>query len=98
VVQGPDDELRLPAHEAFAADGFAQFPNPAPTTVEGLIAQLNTHSWALTADPGEREATFERVRAYLAGRPETATGAFDLPIVTDVVRLVRRERVPSSTA
>src|SRR5690606_23032091 len=96
VVRGPDEELRLPAHAAFAADGFAQFPNPVRTTVDGLISSLGTHSWALTAEPGEREATFARVRTYLATRPETAAGAFDLPLVTDVVRVVRRERLPYS--
>lgn len=85
-----DDEPSLPAHPAFAADGFAQLPNPISTTVDALIASLRTRSFALTREPAEREAIFERIRAYLAARPETASGEFSLPLVTDVVRAVRR--------
>jgi SAM-dependent methyltransferase len=96
VVRAPDEEPRLPAHPAFASDGFAQFSNPIPTTVEGLVASLRTHSWALTAEPAEREATFARIRAYLASRPETSSGEFEHPLVTDVVRAVRREQGPYS--
>jgi SAM-dependent methyltransferase len=90
VVRDPDEEPRLPDHPAFTPDGFAQFANPVPTTVDGLVATLRTHSWALTSDPAEREATFERLRAYLGTRPETSSGTFELPLVTDVVRALRR--------
>jgi SAM-dependent methyltransferase len=85
-----DGEPSLPAHPAFAPGGFAQFPNPIPATVDGLIAALRTRSWALTREPAEREAMFDRIRSYLASRPETASGEFVLPLVTDVVRAVRR--------
>jgi SAM-dependent methyltransferase len=85
-----DDEPALPAHPAFASGGFAQFPNPMSTTVDGLIASLRTRSFALTREPAERDAVFDRIRAYLATRPETASGEFALPLVTDVVRAVRR--------
>jgi SAM-dependent methyltransferase len=89
-VWSPDDEPSLPAHPAFAPDGFARFPNPTSTTVDGLIASLRTRSFALTREPAEREAIFDRIRAYLAAHPETASGEFALPLVTDVVRVVRR--------
>ena len=97
VIREPDEEPSIPEHPAFAQDGYAQFPNLVPTTVEGLLAALRTHSWALTAEPAAREAALDRVRAYLAGRPETASGSFELPLVTDVVRAVRREPDPCST-
>jgi SAM-dependent methyltransferase len=90
VVRAPDEEPSLPAHPAFTPDGFAQFANLIPTTVDGLVASLRTHSWALTAEPAEREAILGRIRAYLASRPETSSGSFELPLVTDVVRAVRR--------
>jgi SAM-dependent methyltransferase len=90
VVRAPDDEPRLPEHPAFVQDGHAQFAHLVPTTVDGLVASLRTHSWALTADAGEREAALDRVRAYLATRPETASEEFELPLVTDVVRLLLR--------
>jgi SAM-dependent methyltransferase len=90
VVRAPEERPRLPEHPAFAADGFAQFANLVPTTVDGLVDTLRTHSWALIAEPAEREASFDRLRAYLATRPETAGGTFDLPLVTDVVRMLLR--------
>jgi hypothetical protein len=75
---------------AFAQDGYAQFPILVPTTVDGLVDTLRTHSWALTAEPVEREAAFARMRAYLATCPEIASEEFELPLVTDVVRVLRR--------
>jgi SAM-dependent methyltransferase len=90
VVRAPDDAPQLPPHPAFEPQGYAQFPNLVPTTVDGLVAALRTHSWALVAEPDEREAALDRVRAYLATRPETASGSFELPLVTDVVRALRR--------
>jgi SAM-dependent methyltransferase len=89
-VRGPEEEPPRLAHPAFVSDGYAQFPHLLPTTVDGLVATLRTHSWALVAEPAEREAAFARLRAYLAARPETASGEFVLPLVTDVVRAIRR--------
>ena len=37
----------------------------------------------------EREATLGRIRAFLASRPETADGAFTLPMLTGVLRTRR---------
>jgi SAM-dependent methyltransferase len=80
----------LPAHAAFEASELAMFRNPVRTTVDGLIAALATHSWALTAEPAERDVRLGRVRSYLDGRPETSRGEFELPLVTEVVRALRR--------
>jgi SAM-dependent methyltransferase len=85
-----DDGLRLPEHPDFGRSEHSAHPNPVRTTVESLIAMLATHSWSLVAEPAEREAAFARVRAYLATRPETSAGEFELPLVTDVVRVLRR--------
>ena len=98
VLRAPEAERPHLAHPWFISDGFAQFPHRVPTTVEGLVATLRTHSWSLVSDPAEREEAFDRLRAYLEHRPEIASGEFELPLVTDVVRAVRRERVPYSRA
>jgi SAM-dependent methyltransferase len=92
VVRAPDEIPELPPHPALTTGPgeYAEFANLVPTTIDGLVATLRTHSWALTSDPTEREAAFDRVRAYLATRPETAQGTFELPLVTDVVRASRR--------
>ncbi len=92
VVRAPDEIPELPPHPALTTGPgeYAEFANLVPTTIDGLVATLRTHSWALTSEPAEREAAFDRVRAYLATRPETAQGTFELPLVTDVVRASRR--------
>jgi hypothetical protein len=40
--------------------------------------------------PRERARVLAKVRAYLASRPETAAGPFELPMVTSVIRAARR--------
>jgi hypothetical protein len=37
----------------------------------------------------EREATFGRIRDFLASRPETARGEFTVPMLTGVLRVRR---------
>ncbi|MGQ0576489.1 MAG: class I SAM-dependent methyltransferase [Pseudonocardia sp.] len=66
----------------------AEFRHTRRLTVEGLVAVLGTHSWALVSEPADREATFDRIRAYLSTRPETRA-EFDLPLVTTVLRATR---------
>jgi SAM-dependent methyltransferase len=75
---------------AFGATETRRFANPVPTTIDGFVETIATHSWALVADPRRRDASLARMRAYLAARPETSPGAFTLPMVTDVVRTLRR--------
>ena len=85
-----DRRRTLPAHPAFGPSERATFPNPIRTTADWLVAMLGTHSWALTATPAARASAFRRVRAYLAERPETSAGEFELPLVTEVVRALRK--------
>jgi hypothetical protein len=54
-----------------------------------LIAEISTHSWVLATEPSEREAALARARAYLAERPETSEGEFELPRIADVLRTRR---------
>jgi SAM-dependent methyltransferase len=82
-------------HEQFRQALFtpterAEFGNSQPHTVETLVALIGTHSHVLVMDPAERDRLLGKVRGYLASRPETADGEFELPMVTAVVRSVRR--------
>lgn len=84
------DDADHPRGGEFAPPERRRFPNPLPATVDGLIDTTATHSWALIAGPAERDAAFARLRAYLAERPETSAGSFTFPLVTVVVRTLRR--------
>jgi SAM-dependent methyltransferase len=79
-----------PSDPAFGASETRRFANPVPTTIDGFVETISTHSWALIAEPHERDASLARMRDYLVARPETSPGAFTLPMVTDVVRTLRR--------
>ncbi|OLT17481.1 hypothetical protein BJF78_13280 [Pseudonocardia sp. CNS-139] len=76
-------------HAAFGPAEHGAFPNPVRTSATGLVATLGTHSWALVAEPAERDAALGRVRDYLATRPETSAGEFEFPLVTEVIRALR---------
>lgn len=83
----------------FAADQFgnrfgpaerSEFPNAQRRTADSLVALMSTHSQVLVMPPGERDRLFGQVRRYLASRPETAAGEFEVPMVTATLRAVRR--------
>jgi SAM-dependent methyltransferase len=84
---------------AAAADGVdryftpsvtAEFPNGLRRTAESLATTVSTHSKVLVMDPAERARVLAQVRAYLTSRPETAAGEFTLPMVTTVLRTIRK--------
>ena len=64
----------------------AEFPHVQTRTADSLVATLATRAGLLVMPEREREATLDRIRAYLAGRPETADGEFPLPMLTCVRR------------
>lgn len=83
----------------FTADQFgmrftpverAEFANGQPRTAASLVALLATHSTVLVMSPAERDRVLGQARAYLASRPETAAGEFELPMVTSALRTVLR--------
>ncbi|MCQ4044938.1 class I SAM-dependent methyltransferase [Streptantibioticus rubrisoli] len=83
------NQRKLPAHPAFGGWELAEFPHAHRRTADSLTATIGTHSHTLVVPPGERAALLGRVREYLASRPETASGEFDLPMVTLTVRCAR---------
>ncbi len=81
--------------EQFGPDLFtpterAEFPNAYARTADSLLASLGTHSAVLIMEPAERDRLLGQVRDYLASRPETSQGQFELPMVTSALRSVRR--------
>jgi len=89
VTSTRPDGFRLPPHPLFATFVESVFPHRHRRTIESLAETFGTHSRMLVIDPAERETVLNRIRAYLASRPETAGGEFDVPLVTKVVRATR---------
>jgi SAM-dependent methyltransferase len=73
----------------FGAPERAEFPHGQPRTAASLAATLATKAGVLVMPEPERAALLDRVRAFLASRPETARGEFTLPLLTGVLRLRR---------
>ncbi|KOV78669.1 class I SAM-dependent methyltransferase [Nocardia sp. NRRL S-836] len=55
---------------------------------EAFVATVNTHSRLLVVSDEERAAVNEKMLAFLRSRPETSNGPFDVPMLTDVTRMV----------
>ena len=79
----------MPAHPLFGAAEEMVFPHVQRRTVESLAATFGTHSRMIVIPVEERMAALGRIRSYLLGRPETAGGEFDVPLVTKVIRARR---------
>lgn len=85
-------DLHLPSDGSVAQFGSleqAEFPHPKSQTADSLAAKIATHAGLLVMPEQERETTLGRIRAFLASRPETASGEFTLPMLTGVLRVRR---------
>ncbi|MFF3956944.1 class I SAM-dependent methyltransferase [Streptomyces sp. NPDC001890] len=73
----------------FGSPEQAEFPHGQHRTADSLVATIGTRAGVLVMPEEEREALLGRIRAFLASRPETARGAFTLPMLTGVLRVRR---------
>jgi SAM-dependent methyltransferase len=73
----------------FGSPEQAEFPHGQSRTADSLVATLATRAGMLVMPEQEQGATLGRIRAFLAGRPETADGEFTLPMLTCVLRVRR---------
>jgi SAM-dependent methyltransferase len=83
------EHLWVPEHPLFGPFEASTFPHGQRRTIDSLAETFGTHSRMLVIPDDEREAVLDQIRSYLAARPETAGGEFDLPLRTRVVRGVR---------
>jgi SAM-dependent methyltransferase len=65
---------------------ITEIPHRHRRTIDSELATLATHSARLILPADERAELLGRVRDYLNERPETASGEFDLPLVTITLR------------
>lgn len=82
--------FEVPANPLFGGAEQAVFAHTHRRTAASLAATLRTHSRMIVIPAAERDAALERIEGYLATRPETAGGEFDVPLRTTVVRAGRR--------
>jgi len=80
-------EVLRPAAARFGAPERAGFPHGQRRTADSLVAALATRAGVLVMPGRVRENTLGRIRAFLAGEPETADGEFTLPMLTCVLRV-----------
>lgn len=73
----------------FGSPAQAEFPHGQRRSADSLVATLATRAGVLVMPEQERAALLGRIRAFLAGRPETAHGEFTLPMLTAVLRVRR---------
>ncbi len=73
----------------FGSPEQAEFPHGQRRTADSLAAALATRAGLLVMPDDERDATLDRIGAFLASRPETAHGEFTLPMLTGVLRVRR---------
>ncbi|MET9736307.1 class I SAM-dependent methyltransferase [Streptomyces sp. NPDC006458] len=80
---------RTGAAPRFGSPEQVEFPHGQRRTADSLVATLATRAGVLVMPEREQEATLDRIRAFLAGGPETARGDFTLPMLTGVLRVRR---------
>jgi SAM-dependent methyltransferase len=73
----------------FGSPEQAEFPHGHRRTADSLVATIATRAGVLVMPQQEREATLDRIGAFLASRPETTSGEFTLPMLTGVLRVRR---------
>jgi SAM-dependent methyltransferase len=74
----------------FAPVEESEFGNGQVRTADSLVATIATQSRLLVMDEEERARKLAAIRDFLHRRPETSAGEFTLPLVTAVLRAVRR--------
>jgi SAM-dependent methyltransferase len=82
--------LTMGPHPLFPTVDSAEFSHSTRRDADSLVAVIATHSRILVLDEAERRRQLDQVRDYLRGRPETASGSFDVPLITIGRRAVRR--------
>ncbi|WP_328447812.1 class I SAM-dependent methyltransferase [Amycolatopsis sp. NBC_00438] len=85
------DGDRQPAtHPAFTPFESGRFRHAHRRTAESLLETLQTYSRVIISDPAESAPLVARVRGFLETNPATASGEFDLPLITWTFRSRRR--------
>jgi SAM-dependent methyltransferase len=88
--QARQERLAAAGSGLFETPEAGEFENGQRRTADSLLATIATHSNFLVMEEPDRARLLAGVRDFLHARPETATGEFVFPMVTAVLRAVRK--------
>ena len=84
------DPVDVMAHPSFKRAERGTFPHALRRdSPEALVDTTNTYSRMLVIDEQERAAINDKMLEFLRGRPETSNGPFDVPLRSEVYRMIR---------
>jgi SAM-dependent methyltransferase len=84
--------------ELFGTAEEREFANGQQRTADSLVATVSTHSHLLVMTAADRSRVLAKVGEFLRRQPETADGAFTLPLVTVAIRARRLPTPPAAPA
>jgi len=76
------EDLRDVAHPEFDPFESDRFRHVQRRTAESLLETIATYSMVIVSAPEESSALLATLREFLASNPATASGEFDLPLLT----------------
>ena len=86
----PQERLLMEGSELFGEARLGEFEHGHARTADSLVAMIATHSHFLVMDETERTRLLAQVRDFLHDQPETSAGEFVIPMVTVVMRALRK--------
>jgi SAM-dependent methyltransferase len=90
AAQSRQEHLIAAGYGLFSAAQTGEFEHRQARTAETLLATIATHSNFLVMEEPERTTLLARVGDFLHARPETSSGEFVLPMLTVVLRALRK--------
>jgi SAM-dependent methyltransferase len=89
-IRSSQERVLTEGSDLFGAGQIGEFEHGQARTADSLVATIATHSHFLVMDEPERNRLLARVRDFLHNQPETSAGEFVLPMVTVVLRALRK--------
>jgi len=90
AAKSRQEQLLGEASDLFSAAEVGEFGHGQVRTADSLLATIGTHSHLLVMEEAERARLLARTGEFLRSQQETAHGEFMLPMVTVVLRTLRR--------
>ncbi|HEY6295814.1 MAG TPA: class I SAM-dependent methyltransferase [Streptosporangiaceae bacterium] len=84
------ERLLTEGSEFFGEAQVGEFEHGHLRTADSLVAMIATHSHLLVMNEPERTRLLAQIRGFLHDRPETSAGEFVMPMVTVVLRALRK--------